>query len=289
MTKLLFPSFVVALVLTCTVSAAPQGAPSSVGEIPGTATSSSPFLGDPVGASAAADLVPAGSAAAIDSASTTSPSTVVPVDSVLVGSETNVVPITSVYPHLFYRPEIDVFGPLVRDHSFLGDLGVGGIGDLGGIGGLGGIGSIGGMGDPLGGGLFKRQLGGMGRVGGGPFGVGPGGIGGGLGPVGGGVGGAIGGPIGGPPNSFAGAPSSMITDTLIQPQVSIQPHALEPVPVPVSTPYDFPVPVGVPAPVPVFPSKWGCNWGDIDCDRRRRGRKHRDCDWNDDDCDWWGW
>ncbi|KAG0361620.1 hypothetical protein BG005_007767 [Podila minutissima] len=192
-------------------------------------SSASSFLGDPTASltdplDVASDLL-----------STSSPQ-VLPSGSVLVGSTTNVVPFTGIYPHLNYQPLFELNGPIVQDYTpfspYFGNDIYGGY-DLGSLGGSG-----------LG--LLKRQLGGS------LFGAGP------MGAVGGG------GPLVGPTNNFAGAPSSIVTDTLIKPLVSITPHALEPVPYPVSTFYDYPVPVGVPAPVPT-PFATGFGRGKFGC------------------------
>ncbi|KAF9581997.1 hypothetical protein BGW38_000795 [Lunasporangiospora selenospora] len=67
-------------------------------------------------------------------------------------------------------------------------------------------------------------------------------------------------------------PTGIVTDTLIQPLITIQPHAIEPFPVPVSSPYTVPVPFSVGVPYPVRQgwdwsgsgfgdSHWGRGWG----------------------------
>lgn len=212
-----------------------------------------------------------------------------PQQSVQLGSETDIVPVTGVYPQVVYQPAIQIYDPDVSDFQTYGGRG----GVYGGCSnGMYG-GSVGGLGNdavdmgdlaPSGvvgpdGGLYKRQLGplGGGIVGGpaGPLGVGAAGFGGPGGPG-----------AGGPPSSIVGALSGISTNTVIQPIVSIQPHAYQPVPILVSQPYNYPVPVGVS--VPAFPFGRSCRRGrhgfgfgdDFDCGF------DDDCDANcDDDCD----
>ncbi|KAG0259310.1 hypothetical protein BG011_002731 [Mortierella polycephala] len=223
------------------------------------------------------------------------PTEVVPQQSVDVVSETNIAPVTGVFPQLTYQPNIDVFNPIVNDYQAFGGLGFGGpaiggpvIGSpiFGGAA-MGGPSFGLGFGDPSiemldlrgapfldfgaapGGMLRKRQLvapplSGFSPAGalGGPFSLGSAGI-----PV---------------PQGIAGAPGGITLDTLIQPIVSVQPHAFQPVPVPVSEPYNYPVPVGVSVPTGDG-YKWGFggDWGqDYDW-----GHDGGYCDW-ERGCDW---
>ncbi|KAK3832399.1 MAG: hypothetical protein J3R72DRAFT_495168 [Linnemannia gamsii] len=223
------------------------------------------------------------------------PTQVVPSQRVHLASETEVTPTTGVFPNLIFQPAIQLYDPLVNNFQTYGvgpayTNGYAGAGRNGGLGGAtlfekrqlvgGSMGSAGPVGGPIGGGL----------AGGGAFGPSP-----------------MGGPMGLPPTIVNGAPTDVSTDTLIQPIVNIQPHALQPIPVPVSTPYDYPVPVGVPVPVrPIGPvggggwvgsdcdwGKWGSGWhGGDDCDDDR-GKNHWGNSWGGgggwgDDCDW-GW
>ncbi|KAF9353246.1 hypothetical protein BGX26_008992 [Mortierella sp. AD094] len=195
---------------------------------------------------------------------------VIPQQDIQVGSETDVYPVTGVYPSLIYRPAIQLYDPLVNNFQSYGaynpldDNSDYGYGDY-----------------PDDGSSYLDN---------GPAGIinkrqvptGPSGQSGGV----------------------VGAPSDISTNTVIQPIVRIQPHALQPVPVPVSQPYTVPVPVGVSVPWQkrCFPGPcddctgrfdWGddCDWG-RNCDWRDCGWRDN-CSWRDNcdcdcdcDCDW---
>ncbi|KAG0045783.1 hypothetical protein BGZ83_008995 [Gryganskiella cystojenkinii] len=209
-----------------------------------------------------------------DSVIPTVSSQVIPQQEVDLGSQTNILPVTGVYPQVLYQPAIQIADPIINDLQTYGGYG-GGYGSYGGYGGPYGDDVYGGHGtldvgiasSGIDGSLMKRQLG-SGTVStgaGGPLGPGP------LG-VPGGPGSTI--------TNVAGTPNTMSTDTLIQPIVSIQPHAYQPVPVPVSQPYDYPVPVGVSvplAPAPIFPFD-----GRGRFDHRHRGFDDGFCDFDDD-------
>lgn len=196
------------------------------------------------------DLLSGGLGAGPDSI-VTPPDQVVPSQTAQLTSETDVVPITGVYPKLTFQPAIQLYNPLVNNFQTYGV----GPAYTNGFAGRGGLGLAS---------FKKRQLGGM-----------P------MGPSG-----PVGGPGGSPPTTVNGAPTDVSTDTLIQPIVNIQPHALQPVPVPVSQPYDYPVPVGVSVPVgpigPVGPVGGGGGW-DGDCDLGKWGGG-----WRGGECDGWG-
>ncbi|KAF9185528.1 hypothetical protein BGZ51_000606 [Haplosporangium sp. Z 767] len=213
------------------------------------------------------------------------PIEVVPQQSVDVVSETNIVPITGVFPQLAYQPIIDVFDPIVNDYQTFGGLDFGGSA----------IGSpiLGGavMGDPNLGLSFgdpSLEMLGLGSARFLDFDAAPGGMLrkrqlvppplSGFSPSGAPSGPFPPGPVNTPvPQSIVGAPSGIALDTLIQPVVSVQPHALQPIPFPVSEPYNYPVPVSVSVP-------WddGFKWG-------FGGDWDQNCDWGHDweqGCDW---
>lgn len=182
------------------------------------------------------------------------PPHVLPQQDVHIGSETDVVPTTGVFPKLIFQPAIQLFDPLVSSYPSFGSImttgiqgsglfpnadpsmGAAGVTPFMGMlpGGGGGIasqplppslpGAMGGGGPPVG--MFKKRQ-----------------LGSGLGGVPPGSPSAV-----GTSREIVGTPSGVSTDMLIQPIVTIQPHALQPVPVPVSQPYSYPVPVTVPAP-----------------------------------------
>ncbi|KAF9435745.1 hypothetical protein BGZ76_005608 [Entomortierella beljakovae] len=174
---------------------------------------------------------------------------VIPQQDIQIGSQTDVNPITGVYPNVIYQPNIQLYNPLVSTYQsetpydYYGND----------------YGNDYGYGDypddmlPLTSGpgiaINKRQA-----------------------------------PII-PGDSLVGpldALNDITTNTLIKPIISIQPHALKPVPVPVSRPYTVPVPIGIPA-------SWRGEWYD-DCDGYDSHGWDDDCDgyddhdW-DDDCD----
>ncbi|KAG0370221.1 hypothetical protein BGZ54_007232 [Gamsiella multidivaricata] len=250
---LLYPLLVAAtaLLLASQISAAPQYLLSNLD------------LADP----AAIHNAPASSIYADNVPSASSPiptvaSQVLPKQSISLGSETNIIPTTGVFPNLVFQPAIQLYDPIVSDFQTYGMNVLGGPnGPLGGpASGL--VESAPGFEAPAEflpgtiGSLAKRQL--VPTI--------P----------------AVPGPAGrsaSPPNIISGAPNDISTDTLIQPIVNIQPHALQPVPVPVSTPYNVPVPVGVPVSSPGagfrgdevlgntcdwydYGSEGGCGWGD---------------------------
>ncbi|KAF9125497.1 hypothetical protein BGW39_007343 [Mortierella sp. 14UC] len=244
------------------------------------------LFGGPTSALLSGDVAGGGGGGVLDSL--VPPTQVVPSQRVHLASETKVTPTTGVFPNLIFQPAIQLYDPLVNNFQ---TYGVGPAYTNGYAGGSGlGVASF-----------KKRQLAG-GPVGlSGPSGLSGGPAGGAFGP--GPIGGAIGGSMGTPPVIVNGAPTNVATDTLIQPIVNIQPHALQPVPVPISAPYDYPVPVGVSVPVgPVGPVGSIGGWGGNDCDwgkwgGRRHGGKDCDDDWSwgnnwgggwGDDCDW-GW
>ncbi|KAF9922297.1 hypothetical protein FBU30_007607 [Linnemannia zychae] len=175
-----------------------------------------------------------------------SSATVVPSQTVQLASETDVVPITGVYPNLIFQPAIQLYDPLINDFQTFGTgpIYTNGYADFGR------------SSSTL---LKKRQL----PPQNGPLdsllrpgiafeaGYGPDLIG--RHPM-------------NPPTIVNSDPVDVSTDTLIQPIVNIQPHALEPVPVPVSTLYNYPVPVGVSVPLGGWrgshwgDNSWECNW-----------------------------
>lgn len=222
---------------------------------------------------------------------------VVPQQDIQIGSETDVLPTTGVFPKLIFQPAIQLFDPFVTRFPSFGSI-------------LNG--AFPGAGTPLIGDPFMNlgmpgpaipmmnSFGGsMPPMGEAPLAAGPGpgpvGLPGAAGPGPGlaGVPGAaplgpmfrkrqldptLGGPLTGCSGTtgaglgIVGTPSGIATDTLIQPIVTIQPHALQPVGVPVSQPYSYPVPVSVPSPWFGTPSpacgtgcatsKWGSGcWG----------------------------
>ncbi|KAF9548211.1 hypothetical protein EC957_006978 [Mortierella hygrophila] len=176
------------------------------------------------------------------------PGQIVPSQTVQLTSETEVIPTTRIHPNLIFQPAIQLFDPLVNNVQTPGV----GPAYTNGFAGSGRFGLAS---------FKKRQLG--------------------RGPLG--TPGPIGGPGGSPPTIVNGTPTDVSTDTLIQPIVNIQPHALQPVPVPVSQPYNYPVPVGVSVPVgPVGPVGGGGCWGG-DCDWGKRGGG-----WRGGDCGGWG-
>ncbi|KAF9942519.1 hypothetical protein BGZ67_001132 [Mortierella alpina] len=230
-------------------------------------------------------------------------------NTVELGSDTVIIPTTAVLPQLIYRPGIEIHGPIVHDYQtyggYSGGSGYGGSygdpygGHYGSVHGNGGdyggdyggdIGNFyggnygcdygsdygGGYGvddnsDHNGGymgvpsGLLKRQLGPAGRSGrsGPSFGNKPSDT--------------------SCPSGIVGCPSGISKDTLIQPIVSIQPYASEPVPVPVSQPYDYPVPVGVSVP-------W-CDSGCSSCGGHGSSCGFKNCnDWGGgQSSDWGNW
>ncbi|KAF9912919.1 hypothetical protein EC991_007532 [Linnemannia zychae] len=204
------------------------------------------------------------------------PTQVVPSERVHLASETAITPTTGVFPNLIFQPAVQLYGPVINNFQAYGadSAYTNGFAASSGL----GVASFkkrqlaGGLMSPLGPGSL------VGSSAGGAFGHIP--I----------AGSGFGGPIGSPPVIVNGAPTDVATDTLIQPIVNIQPHALQPVPVPVSAPYDYPVPVGVS--VPVGPiggwgssdsgwGEWGSGWhGGGDCDGN--------CDGNRWGNDWWG-
>ncbi|KAK3825369.1 MAG: hypothetical protein J3Q66DRAFT_436460 [Benniella sp.] len=177
---------------------------------------------------------------------------ILPQQDIQIASETNVVPTTGVFPKLIFQPAIQLFDPLVSSYPSFGSImatGIQGSGLLPNPGPfMGAAGAV----------PFMGMLpGGDGGGGGGGIAAqsplpSPGAVGGGGSPVGmfkkrqleSGLGGVAAGSIGatGAGRGIVGTPSGISTDMLIQPIVTIQPHALQPVPVPVSQPYSYPVP-----------------------------------------------
>ncbi|KAF9359562.1 hypothetical protein BGX34_008280 [Mortierella sp. NVP85] len=196
---------------------------------------------------------------------------ILPQQDIQIASETNVVPTTGVFPQLIFQPAIQLFDPLVSSYPSFGSImatGIQGSGLLSNAGpfmGAAGAAPFMGMLPGGGGGIAAQPP------------LPPGVVGGGGPPVGmfkkrqleSGLGGVAAGSIGatGAGRGIVGTPSGISTDMLIQPIVTIQPHALQPVPVPVSQPYSYPVPVSTPS--PWFGSRrdgaGACKWGGGGC------------------------
>ncbi|KAG0005664.1 hypothetical protein BGZ80_005283 [Entomortierella chlamydospora] len=196
MTRIHFTPLLAAVALLALTTAAPS--PShllSDQDLSALAPPDLSTLSAPIVAPVAAPIAPV--AAPVASASPQ----VIPPQDISVGSETGVFPVTGVYPSLIYRPAIQLYDPLVSFQS--GDDGSSDYGVYGGYGGYG-----------FGGYSYDASP----YIANGPAGVinrrqvptGP----------------------SGQPSGVVGSSSDVATNTVIQPIVRIQPHALQPVPVP---------------------------------------------------------
>ncbi|KAF8978999.1 hypothetical protein BGZ46_005936 [Entomortierella lignicola] len=193
------------------------------------------------------DVIPPSSAIASGSTQ------VIPQQNVQIGSETGVYPVTGVYPSLIYQPAVQLYNPLVNNYQSSDPYDPFNNGGNGFDSSYPGDTPLGVNPDPASL-INKRQVS-----------VGPNAQSGGV----------------------VGTPSDVSTNTLIEPIVTIQPHAFQPVPVPVSQPYTVPVPVGVS--VPGYKRcleglyddcHYGCKWGDdSDCGNDCDCGGYSDCDY----------